>query len=435
MNSLRGFLLFIRVNPKYILIFLVALSSIIVQPRVGSWNDASRMATIQSLIETRTLSIDQSVFIKTGDKVFINGHYYSDKPVLPAILGAFIYEPLYRLGLRLDYGFNAAYFLITFFTIKLLWIAGLIAFFQSLKHTELEENYILLLTGTLAFGSLFLTWSATFNNHLVAASFLIIGFYFVLQSRTKNDNIKNLFLAGFFLSLAGLSDNPCIIYYFGFFIFLLTNFEKKSIIIPYLLGGMITIIPNLVINYQMIGNLIPIQIQKAYFEYPGSVWTESGSLSGTNINRGTFLLNYSFTALIGSKGFLIYNPFLFLAFAYLVIEIKSKREFWKEAIVIGGSSLAITGYYLFFTNNYGGWSYSIRWLVPLIPVLYFFIHPIFKDFNLQKRWMYVTLFLISTIIGVIGVINPWSNQILSPIPIWANLKQFYNLFQRAFGDF
>jgi hypothetical protein len=45
-----------------------------------TWNDESRMATIQSLVESKAFVIDHSDYAATGDKVFVAGHFYSDKP-------------------------------------------------------------------------------------------------------------------------------------------------------------------------------------------------------------------------------------------------------------------------------------------------------------------------------------------------------------------
>jgi len=37
------------------------------------------------------------------------------------------------------------------------------------------------------------------------------------------------------------------------------------------------------------------------------------------------------------------------------------------------------------TNNYAGWSYSIRWFVPMLPLLLFFLFPYFETFNSRRR--------------------------------------------------
>src|SRR5262245_23214162 len=72
-------------------------------PDAGGWNDGSRLATVESLVDYRTLRIDDSVFVQpsaaphspypdepllrdgTKDKLLIDGHYYSDKSPVPAL--------------------------------------------------------------------------------------------------------------------------------------------------------------------------------------------------------------------------------------------------------------------------------------------------------------------------------------------------------------
>src|SRR5262249_22311897 len=76
--------------------------------RVGGWNDSSRLALVESLVDHHTLAIDQSIFAQpqpqgqpldphllprgTSDKLFINGHYYSDKSPVPGLLLAGLYQ-------------------------------------------------------------------------------------------------------------------------------------------------------------------------------------------------------------------------------------------------------------------------------------------------------------------------------------------------------
>lgn len=406
-----------------LIIFLVILLILIIQPQVRSPNDASRMATIQSLVESHSFIIDNSIFVNTDDKVFINGHFYSDKIIMPSIIGSIIYFPLFLLGIKLNLGSNLAYYLITLFTVKLFWLVGLIAFYSALEKTNINDKSRLSLSIALAVGSLYFTWSTVFNNHILAGSFLIIGYYFLLKTKQPHSDLKYLFLTGFFLSLAGAVDIPSYIFYVIFLIYLLLDLDKKTNIIPYILSGILIILPIIYIQYTITGSIIPVQLNKTFYDYPGSPWILD-QLPGLGVNQGLFLFTYSFTALFGSKGFLLYNPFLFLAIVYLFFEIKSKRSFWKEALVISISSLIILLYYLVFTNNYGGWSYSIRWFVPFIPLLFFFIYPFFEDFTDNKRILFTFLFILSSTIAVIGIINPWSNETLSSIPLIANIKEF-----------
>src|SRR3954447_10343608 len=69
---------------------VVALVS--ARPYAGAWNDGSRLATVESLVERGTLAIDESAFVAvpqtaspygpiemskgTLDKLLIDGHFY-----------------------------------------------------------------------------------------------------------------------------------------------------------------------------------------------------------------------------------------------------------------------------------------------------------------------------------------------------------------------
>ena len=83
-------------------------------PAIGTWNDLSRLAAVESLVEHRTLAIDGSNYLQyTGDKVFVDGHFYSDKPPLLAVVMSWVYFPLYRFcGLSLTENFQICYFVL-----------------------------------------------------------------------------------------------------------------------------------------------------------------------------------------------------------------------------------------------------------------------------------------------------------------------------------
>lgn len=410
----------------FLILVIIALAT--TMPKVRSWNDASRMATVQSLVEEHSYIIDESVFVDTGDKVFINGHFYSDKPAIPSMMGAVIYLPLSHFGIKLDYGLNLAYYLITLFTVKIFWGMGLIAFYFALGFSNTNVKERIWLTSALGIASLYFTWSSTFNNHALAASLLIIGFYYILKARQSGSVKRNLFYAGFFLSLAGTADVPTATFYVGFLFYVLINSNLRGKISFYFMPLLLTVLPALFINYYISGSVIPVQINKSYFEYPGSPWIGSSELSGMHINQGLFFLYYSFSVLLGPKGFLLYNPLLFIALPYLILEIRKGQAFKQEALVIGFASLIIVLYYLLFTTNYGGCSYSIRWFVPLLPLLFFFIYPFFENFNLKRRRVFITLFSISTVISCVGLINPWTCSDLSQTPLLSNIKRLIFFF-------
>lgn len=414
-----------RAAPHVRLIFLLVLVAVGATHRSsGSWNDDSRMATIQSLVEFHSLVIDHSDFVGTGDKVNIDGHFYSEKPPIPAIIGALIYLPLHAAGIDLHPGTNVAYFLITLLSIGGCWIGGTLAFFGALRFTGLDPEQRLLATLTLAFGSLYFTWATTFNNHEMAAGCLATGFYALLRGRFGEGSIPhNLAIAGLFLSFAGTADIPTATFYATFLLYVLRDPGLRRYSAYYLSPLSVTVLPALVLNFSIHHSIVPVQIVHSYFEYPGSPWHGSAALSGMKTNPWSFVGSYGLQTLISEKGFLVYNPFLVIASWGLGREIVRRGPFRYEAMAIAVSSGCILLYYWIMTDNFAGWSYSIRWFIPLLPLLSFFLFPFFQAWDARRRAVFNGLLGVSVLIAGVGAINPWSALVYDNAPFLANIKQ------------
>ena len=79
------------------------LWALLTKVHTHSWQEESRMATVQTLVEQGTFIIDHTEFNRTGDKVFINEHFYSDKTPLLSVAAAGAYSILHNVfGLTLD---------------------------------------------------------------------------------------------------------------------------------------------------------------------------------------------------------------------------------------------------------------------------------------------------------------------------------------------
>jgi hypothetical protein len=389
----------------------------------GSWNDQSRIATVQSLVESGSFIIDNSIFKSTGDKVFINGHFYSDKPPVPAVLGAAVYLPLYHLGLALQHDSSVPYYLVTLLTVKLFWLLGSIAFFHALRFTGLEARKCFLASIALALGSLYFSWSTTFNSHELAASFLSIGFYFILRARFSTNVNLNLSGAAFFLALASTADMPTGVFYALFLLYVWRDARLRSGVVFYLLPLLVTVLPAFAMTYSIHHSIVPVQIVKSYFDYPGSPWIGSTQLSGTHGNNALFVLRYAPLLFIGPRGFLLYNPIAWVALWGLVRAIRQRGPFFNEAVVIATGSGILALYYVLFTSGYSGWSYSIRWFVPLLPLLFFFLYPYFEAYGHKRAARFRVLLAVAVVIAFVGALNPWSDGSLSRAPFIANIEE------------
>src|SRR5262245_3131058 len=104
----------------------------------ASFNDSSRLATVECLVDHGTLAIDDSVYVGpprrgpgeppifdpayptltrkgTGDKILVAGRFYSDKPPVPAFFLACVYKTAQALfGLHVRQRPDVFYALMTF---------------------------------------------------------------------------------------------------------------------------------------------------------------------------------------------------------------------------------------------------------------------------------------------------------------------------------
>ena len=430
LNGLRSRLSRITPTGKLIaLLLLIAVGTTHCAP--FNWNDESRMATIQSLVESKTLVIDHSDFAITGDKVFVGGHFYSEKPPLPALIGAVVYAPLYALGFRLHFGNGVSYFVITLLTVSMAWLFGTMAVYSSLKFTGLSDGNRTLVALTLGVGSIFLTWATTFNNHEISAGCLSIGFMFLLRARFQ-EAPRNVALAGFFLSLAAAADIPTGIFFCVFAIYVIAIPQLRRYFAWFLLPLIITAVPTAVVDFAIHGNVMPVQIYQQYFNYPGSLWIGSNQLSGMKVNDFSFFCAYAVRSLFGPAGFVLYNPFAILGLLGCIQVIKRREKFWPEAVCVLASCLVLCTYYWATTNNYGGRAYSIRWFVPLLPPLSFFLYPYAQQPTRRRRQCFMFVLAISTVIALVGALNPWSLLASSDVPFVDNIHEYFTRLPPGF---
>jgi hypothetical protein len=388
---------------------LILVFATLLQDSLWNPNVRSRLATVQSLVERGTFRIDESEFRGTIDKIQVNGHFYSDKPPLLAVMGAASYYVVRAFeGRRGALGkYTAA--LITASTLGISFVLCVICFYDALRQTGIAHEYRLIMIASLGLATIYGPWNLTFNNHGFAASWLFIGFYCMLRVRQIAHRNLWLFLSGLSLSMAGAVDHPSSLFLVAFAVYVLAIRELRTGILYYALPILITFLPTALINHAISGSIRPVQLNAEFFRYPGSYWlTGEEALSGVRYNSPGFALRYGFDCLFGVQGVLVYDPLLLVALWYLVRRIASRGLLWVEGAIVLAVSAIIAIYYFFSTSNFGGYSYSIRWLVPTIPLLWFFGFGFFENLTRVKRMVFTGLFAVSVVIAVVGAGNPWA---------------------------
>jgi hypothetical protein len=379
--------------------------------RVRSVNESSRFAAVESLVHRGTFQIDESPFRGTLDKVFVDGHFYSDKQ--PFFLGLLsgVYFVLHHVA-GVDLARGEVYWL-CLLVMGGLWLIGVACLYGALGLTGLSEAWRTFAALSLAVGSSWLTWSTVVNNHAAAASLLMIGFWFHLQRRRLP--------SGFFFAVAGMTDLPTTLFLLGFGVLQIVPRPDYRGLAMFVLGATPPIVVALAMNWQIAGDLVPINLHAEFFRYPGSVFDET-NLSGFLRHDTESFFVYAFHMLVGRFGLVPYNPLLLVALPGLFWQVRRKGPFRNEATVVVICSSVLVLYYLLATNNYSGWSYGVRWFVPIVPLLSFFAYPIFVRPSPAKGILYGVVLAVAVAVMLLGAFNPWSYLSADRHPMRANLK-------------
>ncbi|MGV0028501.1 hypothetical protein [Phormidesmis priestleyi] len=388
---------------KIFLTFLL-LFAVLTRPIVSS-NDASRLATIESLVDYHSFIIDNSRFVWTIDKYFYGGHFYSDKPPILSIYGSIFYAFLKFVGISFERQFMLAYYLLTLLVVGSLTCIALVYFYKTLKLFPVSDKWrdvLVLIAGT---GTLLLPYTTVFSNHAVSGALLMIGFYYLLLAKS---GIKYAFISGLLIALAGSIDITAFLFAPILAISLIDKPWKTKAAYSIAVAAIFIIYFQL--NLHTSGSLTPPAMNRSLWDYPGSPFNET-NLSGLAYHSNLpALFNYAFHMLTGNRGLFSYTPILiFSALSFVQIVQDKKSPYRRELLLVMVATSAYILMYIFRSNNYGGWCYGIRWYANLMFLLCL---PLYRLESLVKtqtsfRRAFMVLASISIVIAFVGVIHPF----------------------------
>ena len=157
----------------------------------GGWNDGSRLATVESLVDHQTWAIDDSVFVRpsavapgapapyppsdynlmhggTLDKLRINGHYYSDKSPTPSLWLAAVYAVFrFVTGWTAATHADAFCYVLTLASSGLAYVVAVWSVWRLGRPLGLSQRLRLLLTAAFALATVALPYARHVNNHIL----------------------------------------------------------------------------------------------------------------------------------------------------------------------------------------------------------------------------------------------------------------------------
>ena len=382
-----------------------------------SWNDRSRLSTIKSLVDHHSLKID-SPFFKTGDKIFVDGHFYSDKPPVLSVLASTPYAILKQIGILFEYRPYLLIYITNIFTLSIPLLIYLILLYKNLIKKEKKKNLVFFYTLLVIASTALLPYTSQLNNHLPATLFVGLSTILLLYNKLS---LRNSFLIGIFLGFASTFDLSAsfITFFICIFYFALiiknnkiTIKEKKLLLISIVIGLLIPFFIHFFINKQITGDIFPGSMHSEYFQYEGSHFTTE-NLTGANFAVNSFKdwLGELFYMTFGKRGILLHNPtILFGMILALFYSLKEKSFKWKYySITILLSTLSIILYYSLYGKDAGGGGYLIRWFVVFISlyipiILRWILHT--KKRNLK---FFNAILVISIFINIVAMGSVYSS--------------------------
>jgi hypothetical protein len=409
-------------------------------PRWADWNQNSRLDLTMAIVESGSLAID-AYHMNTGDKLYVEGHYYSDKapglsfaavPVYaalrPILTNPLITPLLERMGrgsaladtlnpegsgVNLEkVRFAIAQYVLTLALVSLPSALLGVLLYRFLAQLTLQPLPRLVLVLAYGLGTVAFPYSTGFYSHQPGAVLTFSAFWLIFTGEGESLKDWRLWLAGALLGYAMLTEyqTGLIAVVLGVYAVVRRRDWKAGLLLA--LAALPSILVLMLYNQARFG--APLELGYKYH----ATFTQHAQAGFAG------LAGFSWSALgdvtvSPRKGLFFRAPFLLFAPLALVGLWRSRR-FRLEALC---SLLIAAGYFGYAASFYdwgGGHTAGPRYLVAMLP---FVVFPLISLFE-APRWRWLTLLLSAVSIVITGaetvagqhfpyqqVTDPWGQYI------------------------
>lgn len=357
----------------------IVVALISATPHAGGWNDGSRLATVESLVDHGTWAIDDSIFLTaepyrpldvpngTLDKLWVNGRFYSDKSPVPALPMAAAYWLLQQTT-----GLIAAENPAVFCWWMTLLTSGAAYVVAVACARRLAADGVAVAVGL---ATLALPYARFVSNHI-----LLLAVTFVLLVLLERRAWRWAGAAAGLAYTIDLGAGPVIA--LGAGVFALTQQRP----IGFALAALPFVTLHHVLNYCIGGTFAPANANPSALQWPGSPF-HAGNMTGlwNHANAGVFML-YAVDMLFGKKGFVWHN------LIFLLLAFKTRGAYAPRSPLTILCVAWCAGVWLLYaatSRNLSGACCSIRWFVPLIAPLTYLLAQYLKRRPEHERDLFV----------------------------------------------
>ncbi|GAC1411441.1 MAG: hypothetical protein NVSMB64_21220 [Candidatus Velthaea sp.] len=401
---------------RLVLAFTLA-AALLTHPNSTSWNENSRLAAVESLVDRGTFAIDDSPY-RTGDKYRYKGRYYSDKPPFFTLLGAIVGGVLKIAHIGLVQR-SAKVFKITLSVslVALPFGLGVGGIFILLRLLETEESWAVGIATIAGTATLALPFASVLINHIPAAALLVGGLVCLVEARIAAAGGLVVALAGALLAFAiGIDTSYAIFFVLAPIAIGRANFRPYA---AYLGGALPSLVALGYADLALSGTWLPPDTNAALFDWPGSEFVR-GNIAGGIVHRSFGeLIAYAFNLLVGTRGLYLYSPILILGTYALVRRLTLSKEYDPHRsiyVFIAVASVLYVASAIVATIDYGGSNYGTRTFVGVSWLLCIPLATLAPELGASgtRRTLFMSVVLLSLGIALLGSFDPFTTQ---PFPL------------------
>lgn len=396
---------------------------------VGS-DEAARLATVQSLVEHRTLALPRGK-VPEADLVNRSNQYYSDQPPVFAVMLSGAYWVMSKCGITLDERVGLAAYLLTLIgtTLPVAWTAALV--YRMARVFELSRPWRAGLATASVFGTGLLSYATVLNAHAPAATMLLASvgaLIHVASSKKPRRGGAWFMISGFCAALAVALDPPAIFVAGFLLVVILTMRMSAGVRVGGALLFMIGATPPVVLHSAASalgsGHFVPVSVAR---DLSGRVTITAPPAPMTQLdfeededlaNRSWWLvvgkyMNRLLTGLIGSHGLLSHFPVLILGIFGVAAVMHRNWPAWTKTLATASSvgALLVIGLYCFSQADWREAMFATQWFILFVPLLFFWTGAWLRRPHSPLMYACVAFLLFfSTAVTIIGATNPYPRQ-------------------------
>ena len=392
-----------------IAVFVVAfaLCALLTKTHVTSWNDGSRIATVDALTANKTFVIDGSPFaVNLGDKILFHGRHYSDKPPLLSLCAAAVAVLAAPLGISLRHTPGTAIYLITLLTVGLWFAVGCCyayAFQRLLGFSPRVGAAVAALTGV---GTLALPYATVLTNHVPCGAAALAGCYHLLRAR-DGGRVHDV-LAGVFFALAFAFDASGVVLASAGAVLLWRAPARRWLLC--IAAGAPIVVLQLAYNVLVSGSILPTA-------FTAGVWTEFPLKPGASAPQPFELLSaadyarHAVNLLFGGKGLVSYTPLVLVAGYGLLVMQRAGGVMRQVAHAVVVATAIYFVMILTLQNDFGAQNYGERRYVDVFFLVAVAIGPALTSVRSRLAVAGTRLCIVLSVgIAALGTVAPFGGE-------------------------